>query len=68
MTGLNSGARLLPPGLLDIVVCPACHGKLAIDYDTNELLCTTGACGLAFPVRDGVPVLLIDEARAPERI
>jgi len=60
-------SRLLSPGLLDVVVCPSCHGKLAIDYDADELLCTTGSCGLAFPITYGVPVLLIDEARKPQR-
>ena len=68
MTSLNSGARLLPDRMLDIVVCPACHGKLAVDFERNELVCQTRACGLAYPVREGVPVLLIDQARRMVRI
>lgn len=44
--------------LLDIIVCPDCHGKLAPAAAT--LSCT--ACGLVYPVRDGIPVLLVDEA------
>ena len=54
----------LDPGLLDLVVCPACRGALAADEDASELVCT--ACGLAYPVRDDIPVLLVDEARRPE--
>ncbi|WP_206050906.1 Trm112 family protein [Nocardioides speluncae] len=47
--------------LLEIVVCPDCRGKLEPTVD--ELVCT--ACGLAYPVRDDIPVLLVDEARRP---
>ena len=50
--------------LLDILACPACHGKLRADEQASELVCT-GECGRAYPVRDDIPVLLIDEARAP---
>ena len=48
-------------GLLDIIVCPDCHGDLLAEGE--ELVCT--ACGLAYPVRDDIPVLLVDEARKP---
>ncbi len=54
----------LDPMLLEIVACPACHGSLRVDDDAHELVCTR--CGLAYPVREGIPVLLVDEARAPE--
>ncbi len=54
----------LSPELLSIVACPACHGKFAVDYDANELICTNQACGLAYPVRDNIPVLLVDQARS----
>lgn len=47
--------------LLDLIVCPACHGTLAEDDSAQELVCT--GCGLAYPVRDDIPVLLVDEAR-----
>ena len=53
----------LNPALLEIVVCPECHGKLAVDDAASELVCT--GCGLAYPVRDDIPVLLVDEARRP---
>jgi uncharacterized protein YbaR (Trm112 family) len=51
----------LPEKLLEIIVCPACHAGL--DPVGEELVCT--GCGLAYPVRDDIPVLLVDEAREP---
>lgn len=54
----------LSPELLALLACPACHSKFAVDYDTGELICTSQACGLAYPVRDNIPVLLIDQARS----
>jgi len=61
---MNNAGMNLDPALLEIIVCPACHGALAVDDKANELVCT--ACGLAYPVRDDIPVLLVDEARKPE--
>ena len=55
----------LNPTLLEIIVCPSCHGKLAVDDAASELVCT--GCGLAYPLRDDIPVLLVDEARRPEQ-
>jgi uncharacterized protein len=55
----------LDPTLLEIIVCPDCHGTLAVDDAAGELVCTS--CGLAYPVRDGIPILLVDEARRPEQ-
>ncbi|WP_211220977.1 Trm112 family protein [Nocardioides insulae] len=57
----------LDPQLLDIIICPECHGELTPtetpeSTDDGELVCQ-GTCGLAYPVRDGIPVLLVDEAR-----
>lgn len=54
----------LSPELLAIVACPSCHAKFAVDYDARELVCTNQACALAYPVRDDIPVLLIDQARS----
>ncbi|MCT7359626.1 Trm112 family protein [Thalassolituus pacificus] len=47
--------------LLSMLVCPLCKGKLKYEKDAQELLCTFD--GLAFPLRDGVPVMLEGEAR-----
>lgn len=46
--------------LLDILVCPKCKGALFYQQNCNRLLCKS--CRLAYPIRDGIPVLLIDEA------
>ena len=56
----------LAPELLEILACPNCHGALAVDHDRDELVCLAADCGLAYPVRQQIPVLLIDEARRPE--
>lgn len=47
--------------LLAMLVCPMCQGKLKLDNEAQEMLCTFD--GLAFPIRDGVPVMLEGEAR-----
>ena len=47
--------------LLAILVCPICKGELRYDRQAAELLCV--ADGRAFPIRDGVPVMLPEEAR-----
>lgn len=55
----------LEASLLEILACPACHAPLREDTAAGELTCTAESCGLAYPVRDEIPVLLIDEARRP---
>jgi uncharacterized protein YbaR (Trm112 family) len=47
--------------LLEILVCPLCKGALKYDRQQQELICS--ADKLAFPIRDGIPVMLADEAR-----
>ena len=47
--------------LLDILACPICNGPLELSADKTELI-SKGA-GVAYPIRDGIPVMLIDEAR-----
>lgn len=53
----------LDPELLAILACPACHGRLRPDEAAQTLDCQE--CGLRFPVRDDIPVLLVDEAERP---
>jgi uncharacterized protein len=55
----------LDPLLLEILACPRCHSTLRVDDEAQELVCTSDSCGLAYPVRDDIPVMLIDEARKP---
>ena len=50
--------------LLDILVCPLCKGKLVYLKQQQELVCKFDR--LAFPIRDGIPVMLEDEARPLE--
>lgn len=59
MTGVK-----VDPWLLEVLACPNCRGDLAADDQAGELVCT-GECRYAYPVRDDIPVLLVDEARAP---
>lgn len=47
--------------LLEILVCPKCHGKLLLEGE--RLVCQE--CGLRYPIRDGIPVMLIEEAEPP---
>jgi uncharacterized protein YbaR (Trm112 family) len=47
--------------LLNILVCPLCYGELKYDKAGDELICFVD--GIAFPVRDDIPVMLEEEAR-----
>jgi uncharacterized protein len=49
------------PRLLDILVCPLTKGPLRYDRDAQELI--SERAGLAYPIRDGIPIMLVDEAR-----
>ena len=49
------------PKLLEVLVCPQTRTRLRYDQDRQELISETAR--LAYPVRDGVPIMLIDEAR-----
>jgi len=51
----------IDPKLLEILVCPLTKGPLRYDSDAGELI--SDQAGLAYPVRDGIPIMLIDEAR-----
>ncbi|MDH3426356.1 MAG: Trm112 family protein [Acidimicrobiia bacterium] len=52
----------LEPGFLELLACPKCHGDLTEHEDPHRLVCET--CRLAYPVRDNIPVMLIDEAKS----
>ena len=53
---------MLDPMLLNFLVCPVSKAPLLYDDAKQELLCK--ASGLAYPIRDGIPVMLEEEARA----
>jgi len=57
----EAGAAALDPALLEVLVCPVTHGPLQYDRVRNELV--SHQLGRAFPVRGGVPVMLLDESR-----
>ena len=60
-TRSGTDAPGLDPALLEVLVCPVTHGPLEYDRARNELV--SRQLGRAFPVRAGVPVMLLDEAR-----
>ena len=51
----------LDPKLLEVLICPVLRGPLIYDVEASELV--SKKAGLAFPIRDGVPIMLADEAR-----
>ncbi|HEX7657320.1 MAG TPA: Trm112 family protein [Sphingomonas sp.] len=58
-------SKPIDPWLLSILVCPMTRTKLRYDEDAQELI--SDAAGLAYPIRDGVPVMLVEEARPIDR-
>lgn len=50
----------VPAELLEILVCPRCKGALRAEPEAARLVCET--CRVAYPVRDGIPIMLVDEA------
>jgi hypothetical protein len=60
---MSDEATLIDPKLLEIMQCPACAGELSERREPPALVCAD--CGRAYPVRDGIPVMLIEEAEHP---
>jgi uncharacterized protein YbaR (Trm112 family) len=52
--------KSINPSLLDILACPKCKGELQLTEQGDGLICEH--CGLLYEIRDGIPVMLIDEA------
>jgi uncharacterized protein YbaR (Trm112 family) len=48
--------------LLDLLACPKCKGVVSLDKENDLIICTV--CKLRFPVRNDIPVMLIDEAES----
>ena len=59
--GAGANARTVDPKLFDILVCPVSKQALEYDKDRQELI--SRAARLAYPVRDGIPIMLAEEAR-----
>jgi len=57
----DTTARDLDPALLQILVCPLTKGTLRYDRQAQELI--SDKAGLAYPIRDGIPIMLVEEAR-----
>ena len=57
----TSSSTEIDPKLLEIIVCPVTKGSLRYDRENQELI--SDNAGLAYPIRDGIPIMLADEAR-----
>jgi uncharacterized protein YbaR (Trm112 family) len=64
MTTPDRPAGTVDPKLLEILVCPLTKGRLVFDREADELV-SESAC-LAYPIRDGIPIMLVSEARQIE--
>ena len=58
---MNAHGQTVDPKLLEILVCPLTKGPLRYDSQAQELI--SDQAGLAYPIRDGIPIMLVDEAR-----
>lgn len=61
---MDINASKVDPKLLELLVCPLTKGRLSYDAEANELI--SEKARLAYPIRDGVPIMLISEARKLE--
>ena len=61
MSSIDKGERTIDPELLEILVCPLTKTPLIYNRETQELI--SEQAGLAYPIRNGVPIMLVDEAR-----
>ncbi len=58
---MSTPAQPVDPKLLEILVCPLTKGPLTYDRERQELV--SEKARLAYPIRDGIPIMLVDEAR-----
>lgn len=56
---------MIDQSLLNILACPAC--KQDVRLVGQKIICQNAKCGLIFPIKDGIPIMLIDEAEKPSR-
>lgn len=60
----DNQTSLIDPKMLELLVCPLTQGSLKWDRDNNELV--SEKARLAYPIRDGIPIMLVSEARKLE--
>ena len=53
----------ISPELLEILCCPKCKSKVELKPDESGLKCTNHECALVYPIRDEIPVMLVEEAK-----
>ena len=58
---MSEESKSIDPKLLEILVCPVTLSPLRYDAEAQELI--SEQAGLAYPIRDGIPIMLVDEAR-----
>jgi uncharacterized protein YbaR (Trm112 family) len=64
MTDHSVSHQMFDRKMLEALICPLTHSTLSFDADRQELI--SRPAGLAFPIRDGIPIMLVDEARRLE--
>ena len=52
----------ISPELLEILRCPQCKAKVEIDTEETRLKCVNAECSLVYPISDGIPVMIVEEA------
>ena len=57
----TEGGQRFAPSMLEALVCPVTHSVLEYNSENRELI--SSKAGLAFPIRDGIPIMLVDAAR-----
>jgi len=60
----STGVTMIDPKLLEILACPDCKGDIELWEEKARLVCQK--CGKRYPIRDGIPIMLIEEAELPE--
>lgn len=53
---------MMSPELLAVLACPACESRPGVSYDEKNQKLVCSACGRKYPVKDGIPVMLVEEA------
>lgn len=67
---IPSNPHTIPPAIREILACPRCHGPLAdgpAERPEESATLDCASCAVRFSVRDGIPVLLLDQARSASR-